>query len=876
MRQFARNAVQALMTAGAIGALAGTASAQAQEATPAATTPPPKQRSQAGNPSPEAGEIVVTATRREETLSKVPISISAFGAQKLDKLGVKSFADVVRYTPGISTTTDNTHEIAIRGVSSNAGASTTGIYIDDTPIQIRQLGLNSNNAQPIIFDLDRIEVLRGPQGTLFGAGSEGGTVRFITPGASTTQLSLTTHAELAATEHGSPSYEGEAIANVPLAKDKLGIRFGAYYRKDGGYINHEDPYTFKTLKDTDWVKSFVAFGTLTWKPSDSVTITSNVQHQNRNNNNTDVAGYFVGLSNPGADQFTEATANPLTDHDGFTVASLKAEWRGEGVRLISDTSYFKRHEDVNGYEGTIYNLSYFQHSFDPRSGNLVTPQGTFPVFGADPSNIVCNNAPASVTTQFGASPGACTLNASFLGASGNGANSPLLTATGISQTFAQQYFAAYGTYYRSPNVITNTQENFTQELRLQSDNASRLSWTLGAFYSKIVQDSDERIIDPGLDNITQLLFGENIISGWAVDLAQPGNLGYENKGHGHEWQLAGYVDATYKITDSVKVNGGLRVARTHFDFTNDTRGPEAFGERTSSGGISETPVTPKINISWQITRDDMIYATASKGYRVGGANAPLLQACGVPSAPLTFKSDSLWNYEIGTKAKTRDGKFRFSASAYDIEWNNIQQSVYVGACGQQFVANLGKARSQGLDFEAEVHPVQRVGLNLAVGYTHARYIKDSFLPGAAATETTQATPQLTIAYKGDAIAGAPLTVSAGVQYDYTVGGHDGFIRIDDEYAAHLAAHTIQTDARTDINGNNLLSYDPALVTDPDTNQASIRLGLTTGTADWALFVNNLFDEHPRLGYTHSDSTTDLFNANTFRPRTWGLSLTMKY
>src|SRR5580658_9913337 len=134
----------------------------------------------------DVGEIVVTATRKEENLSKVPVSVSAFTAAKMDVQGIKSFADIAKFTPGVSFN-DDRHDVAIRGITSEAGSATTGIYIDDTPIQARALGLNANNTLPAVFDLDRVEVLRGPQGTLFGAGSEGGTVRYITA-----QPSLTT------------------------------------------------------------------------------------------------------------------------------------------------------------------------------------------------------------------------------------------------------------------------------------------------------------------------------------------------------------------------------------------------------------------------------------------------------------------------------------------------------------------------------------------------------------------------------------------------------------------------------------------------------------------------------------------------------------
>ena len=132
-------------------------------------------------------EIVVTATRHEESLSKVPISVTALTQEAMDVRGIKDFQDVVRFTPGVNIDNSGTNNISIRGIASTGGAGTTGIYIDDTPIQIRALAFNPDEALPKTFDIDRVEVLRGPQGTLFGAGSEGGTVRYITTQPSLTQ-----------------------------------------------------------------------------------------------------------------------------------------------------------------------------------------------------------------------------------------------------------------------------------------------------------------------------------------------------------------------------------------------------------------------------------------------------------------------------------------------------------------------------------------------------------------------------------------------------------------------------------------------------------------------------------------------------------------
>jgi iron complex outermembrane recepter protein len=136
-------------------------------------------------------EVVVTATRRSERLQDVPISVLAFGQEKMDSQGLKNIDDLARLSPGVTfqrngmssagNYNDEGSDINIRGVDSTAGTSTTGIYIDDSPIQTRHIGFGSINAFPVPFDLNRVEVLRGPQGTLFGAGAEGGVVRFITP-----------------------------------------------------------------------------------------------------------------------------------------------------------------------------------------------------------------------------------------------------------------------------------------------------------------------------------------------------------------------------------------------------------------------------------------------------------------------------------------------------------------------------------------------------------------------------------------------------------------------------------------------------------------------------------------------------------------------
>ena len=166
----------------------------------------------------ELGEIVVTAQRRTERLQDVPMSIQAFSQETLDQQGVRSVDDLTRVSPGVTflrngmsssgNYNDEDSDISIRGIDSTAGAATTGIYVDDTPIQTRHLNFGTVNPYPALFDLDRVEVLKGPQGTLFGAGSEGGTIRFITPEPSLTTYSGYARAEYGQIDDGGNSYYG--------------------------------------------------------------------------------------------------------------------------------------------------------------------------------------------------------------------------------------------------------------------------------------------------------------------------------------------------------------------------------------------------------------------------------------------------------------------------------------------------------------------------------------------------------------------------------------------------------------------------------------------------------------------------------------------
>src|SRR5215469_9866914 len=332
-----------------IACAAGTGRALAQEQAPATET------------SAAVGglqEVTVTATRREENLSRVPISVSALTQQALDSRGIRDFSAVARFTPGVSFDNSGTNNIAIRGISGTGGAGTTGIYIDDTPIQMRALAFSPDEALPKSFDIDRIEVLRGPQGTLFGSGSEGGTVRYITTQPSLTTTSIYSRAELATTQGGDPSYEAGLAVGGPLIEHTLGARLTVWYRRDGGWIDHLDPYSLtvddKNANHEDSTLLRLAF---LWAPSEKWSLTPSIYYQDRKEHN--ISNYWPLYSDAGNNHFVSADPNERNSPDQFYLGALKIQGDLGSVTLISNTSFYHR-ENTTGYEGTLYNLGYYQ------------------------------------------------------------------------------------------------------------------------------------------------------------------------------------------------------------------------------------------------------------------------------------------------------------------------------------------------------------------------------------------------------------------------------------------------------------------------------------------------------------------------------------
>jgi iron complex outermembrane recepter protein len=743
-------------------------------------------------------EVVVTAERRETRLKDTPVSVDAITPEQIDAQGLRGIDDITRVAPGVTFTrtgmtatgnfNDEGSDIAIRGIESTAGTSTTGIYLDDVPIQTRHLSFGTVNPFPELFDLDRVEILRGPQGTLFGAGSEGGTVRFIQTEPGLRTFSGYVRSEAATTKYGDPSYEMSAAAGGPIIDSTLGFRLSASVRHDGGYVDRVN-YDQNTLQflgnaesNANWQRTVTVRGALKFAPADNLTITPSINYQQLDINDT--GAYWANLSNTSAGVFRNGNLQRDTAFDPFTLYSLKVDWSLGSTALTSNTSYFSR---------------------DQRA------------------------------------------------------------STDYTQILREVFF---GTFAHAPGDLgtarfTDEQRNLTEEIRLQSTSGnSPFTWVAGLFFAHLHENTTEYIADPNLDAE---------VGGFTNPPAFPGGVIYaQNPFLAIDRQIALFGQADYKVTATLKLTAGVRIASAYTEGKQYYAGPFVGPEPgAASGSFTEHPVTPKFGASYQPDENNLFYASIAKGYRVGGINANLGTLCagslaqlGLNSDPSKYNSDSLWSYEIGAKNTLLDGKLQIDSSAFYIDWKNIQQNVTLLSCGLQFTTNLGAAVSKGFDLDLHYRPLSGLLLGLQAGYTHARYTQTVYAGDAGA-----GSPVVT---RGDVLAAVPWKLNVSAEYALPgFGDKSPYLRLDDQFSGSQSGLSPIQDAN---NG----TADPTLPSLAATNNLSLRAGLRWNGFDVSLFANNVLNSLPVLVTARDTTATSLYYERTWRPRTLGLTGTYRF
>jgi outer membrane receptor protein involved in Fe transport len=747
-------------------------------------------------------EVVVTATRRAENLSRVPESIAVFDAASLDARGIRSAADLAAVAPGVDLKTQIGIQtnISIRGISNTTGqqttgAATTGIYLDDTPVQIRSIGNGPGDPLPDIFDLDRVEVLRGPQGTLFGSGSEGGTIRFVAVEPNLHDRSGYERAELGFTHNGGVSYEAGIAEGGPILDGVLGFRISAHYRHDGGFVDRT-PYPdgagpTPAEANANYADTHSVRAALLWSPVEGLKITPSVYFRQTNINDSGVP--WVMLSDFSSERYVSGNGQTSPDSNRSSLASVKVDWTRDAFELISNTSYYDRREsNLSDYRLLITN------TFGP-----ITGQSPFPVFST---------------------PG-----------------------------------------YYDNGQINNTQTDWTEELRIQSTNPdARLTWIGGIFAADNRQLNYQNNRTPFLDLETGVsgaattYFGLPLLDGQYLNVEQIVT---------HDKQLAAFGEVNLKLTSKLRLTVGLRAARTEIDFLDTRDGPLAGGPGQDSGKHLETPKTPKYALAYQFDPENMVYGLVSNGFRIGGVNShidnvlcgPELGKLGFGSAPQSYNSDRVRNYEIGVKSQPSP-RFRFAASVYYIDWFDIIQPVDLVNCGQAFTTNLGKAVSKGADLEATFAPTQQVLLDLMVNYDDAKFTRTIQQPGAPSNIVTS----------GWTLGQTPWTVVASGEFKFRgLLGWDSYLRGDADFHSRNGGLTSSTDPIS-------ASYNPLLRPDPSTLDVRLRYGVRRSTWDASVYIDNVINNHPMLNLQNDSLGGVISYATPVRPLTAGITVVSRF
>ena len=735
-----------------------------------------------------SAEIVVTANRREELLRNVPISVAAFSNQTLDRQSVRSVDDLARVTPGLTFTrqtfgSGDLSNIAIRGIYATSGAATTGIYVDDTAIQVRTNPQTAaGSAFPDIFDLDRVEVLRGPQGTLFGAGAEGGVVRFITPTPSLTSSSIYARGEASTTKGGDPSYEAGVAVGMPLVEDKIGLRLSGNFRHTGGWVDRR-PFNDatpndKVFKNTNSADGYSLRGSLLFQPVESVRINPAVFFQQRKGK--DSSTLWESLSDPDAGRYENGYQFPQTSNDRFIIPSLKIGIDLPGSELTSVTSYFDRRVR-NVWDYTQLNTAF--------------------IFGA-PVPFV---------------PG-----------------------------------------WADPGYVKLRQKTFSQEVRLSSSDAgARLKWTIGAFYSRGIQDD---ALNLETNTIGDLIPVEDI---FGIPLTNGKSL-LTSLNHTVDKQYAAFGQFDYRIVGGLSATVGLRYSKTSLDFERTLGGPINYPgtgpeSQTQQGTQKSHPFTPKFAVNYQADDNNLFYISAAKGFRIGGVNSAVFANCVISDVPVTYGPDTTWSYEAGSKNSLFGGKVRIEQSLFYIKWKNIQQSVDAGCGGNAFTDNLGNAISKGFDLAFSAKVTTGVTLSGSVGYVRSR-LQNTIIDGA----------NRIVVRKGDALIGSPWQLALNADFRQPIGSDleaylGTYLRYNSHNNGRLASRELP----------NAVGYDPTVGFDPAVTEVNLRAGLRRDGIDASLSVNNLLDAHPRLARAHDTPDSSLYYFSTLRPRTIGLTVTIR-
>ncbi|MCJ9430641.1 TonB-dependent receptor [Kordiimonas marina] len=617
-------------------------------------------------------EIVVTAQKRAENLQDVPVSILAYNTEKLEKLHITDFFDYAKFLPSVSYQTygPGASMVYMRGVASGGDGNhsgslpSVGIYLDEQPITTIQGALDIH-----IYDIARVEALSGPQGTLYGASSQAGTLRIITNKPDPSKFSAAYDFEVNNVAHGDFGYTGEGYVNAPI-NEHAAVRLVGWYERDAGFIDNVhklrtyptsgavDDNAAQVKNNYNDVETYGGRAALKVDLNDSWTITPQIMGQEQRSHGVYAYDSTVG-------DLQVAHIHPEFAKDRWFQAGLTVEGKIGNFDLVYAGTYLKRDID------SAADYADYAYFYDVLYG-----------YGA--------------------------------------------------------YFYDDNGTLVNPSQYIQGRDRFTKEsheLRISSPSDEKLRFVGGLFYQRQTHNIQQRYM---VDNI-----GTDIsVPGWPDTI-------WLTKQERIDRDYAAFGELTYDVTDKLTVTGGLRI----FRYNNSLAGFFGYSDNVSSktgvakciGGVDgpvlvaggpctnlydenistvdhvyprsakKTDFTYKLNASYHINDDAMVYATWSRGFRPGGINRR-------GSLP-PYLPDFLTNYEVGWKTTLADGRVRFNGDFYVQDWKGVQFAV-LGQNGLTEITNATKARIKGVEGDVTIAVSEGFTLNGNAAYTSGKLVEN--------------------------------------------------------------------------------------------------------------------------------------------------------
>lgn len=728
----------------------------------------------------EIEEIIVTAQKREQDIQAVPITINVLSSEQLTQLGVRELEDYVQMLPNVNFVRLNPSraEIYIRGISGGGnselgGASNVAAYLDEQPITTASTYLN-----PHIYDINRIEVLAGPQGTLFGANAQSGAIRIITNKPDPSKFAAGYEVEVNSVEQGDVGYLAEGFVNFPVMDERAAIRLVGWLKEEAGYIdNVPTTHTFSNAN----IRAGLSDPALIAIAAD-ITV-DNAAAVKEDFNDSTTLGARAALRVDLSDNWTatamvlrqELETHGVWDHDPTGVGDLKV------ARLLPE----KENDDFTQTSLTL----------EGQLGNLtLTYTGAY-------------------------------LDRQYL----SDLDYSLYADTYISGGFVQPYYSCYVSYFGAcvdPRINVTGDETTTRtnhEVRLVSNPERRLRWLLGAFYEDSDWVSDLEFHVLGLSEFSSFDPNGQPTGGAAVD---PPDIYWTTDMDKFTDETAFFGQLEYDFTDQLTGS----VSARNFDYNARLVGfsgtiwwPSCCYQRPAANidqSMSDDDTVIRANLSYSVSDNVMLFATYAEGYRPGGIN----RAFSGPLPP-AYKADFVESYEVGAKTTLLDGRLRLNGAIYFQDWVDFQLSrLDLSIAPITLTANVGTAESNGFEADFAFLASRNWEFSGAVSYNKAELTKDYWVVKANEGVTPPDVP------KGTELPRVPdVKFNVGTRYNGEFMGRPSYVQATYSYTGSSWTQFSDTFKET------RLEQDPYDI-------VNLAWGFTGDSWEAELFVRNAFDE----------------------------------